>query len=241
MEAILSDLGMRPDAAWLRSCRAHLTSAAGTNQHDTELLEQFIRANLAHSCGGGGDARGCLPEGVADMHDELLNGPYLLQVAEAKDVSMSNMQRKVLAEAAATRREAQQAQDGGGGGGGGGGAGATAAAAAAANAAATTAAHRPRPGRMLRLSLTDGTQFVGGMEYRPVPLIGAAMVDGEECSLVGLKLVVKDAWVRRGYVLLTSDCVSAVLGGGKGGVGGGGRQVVGGGGSASGGAASGRS
>ena len=77
------------------------------------------------------------------------------------------------------------------------------------------------------------------MEYRPVPLIGAAMVDGEECSLVGLKLVVKDAWVRRGYVLLTSDCVSAVLGGGKGGVGGGGRQVVGGGGTASGGAASG--
>ena len=151
MEAILSDLGMRPDAAWLRSCRAHLTSAAGTNQHDTELLEQFIRADLAHSCGGGGDARGCLPEGVADMHDELLNGPYLLQVAEAKDVSMSNMQRKVLAEAAATRRAAQQAQaqDGGdGGGGGGGAAGATAAAAAAATAAATTAAHRPRPGRM---------------------------------------------------------------------------------------------
>ncbi|PSC73828.1 recQ-mediated genome instability 1 [Micractinium conductrix] len=60
--------------------------------------------------------------------------------------------------------------------------------------------------RCLKLLLTDGAQQVAGLEYRPTPALHSAMP-------AGCKLVVRDAPVRRGMLLLTPENCS-VLGGG---------------------------
>lgn len=177
-----STLHIQVPQTWLDACVEWVTEEAGgvvlpQAQLNQQVLDQWLFTDLRVL------AHPLLPAGISEAEKMELNGCHCLQVDWLLDVSQpaySQLQR--LRGSDCSNEEVT---------------------------AVTQATQRPweaKPTRMLMLQLTDGVQNLEGIEYRPIPTLGANLPPGTKLQVVGRVMV------RLGVLLLKPENVR-VLGG----------------------------
>lgn len=167
---------------WLDACVEWVTEEAGgvalpQTQLNQQVLDQWLLTDLRDL------AHPVLPAGISEAEKLVLNGWYCLQMDSILDVSQpaySQLQRL---------RGSDCSNDD--------------------VSAVTQATQRPweaKPTRMLMLQITDGVQYLEGIEYRPIPALSANLPPGTKLQVVGMVMV------RLGVLLLKPENIR-VLGG----------------------------
>ncbi|XP_064106317.1 recQ-mediated genome instability protein 1-like isoform X2 [Macrobrachium nipponense] len=167
---------------WIEPCLEFIQmDNPGINMGNTRVIyekvyEQWLHSDLTElaSC--------CLPFGLVQKRNTMLNGQFVLQVNQIRDVGHP----------AYVQLQKLRKTEGG-------------------NAAISADKQyqplwEPKPSRMLFMQMTDGTSVVQGMEYRFIPHLNVNVKPGTKVLVSG---AVK---CRRGVLLLTRDNITILGG-----------------------------
>ncbi|XP_066967746.1 recQ-mediated genome instability protein 1-like isoform X2 [Macrobrachium rosenbergii] len=167
---------------WIEPCLEFIQmDNPGINMGNTRVIyekvyEQWLHSDLTElaSC--------CLPFGLVQKRNTMLNGQFVLQVNQIRDIGHP----------AYVQLQKLRKTEGG-------------------NAAVSADKQyqplwEPKPSRMLFMQMTDGTSVVQGMEYRFIPHLNVNVKPGTKVLVSG---AVK---CRRGVLLLTRDNITVLGG-----------------------------